>query len=270
MTAAFHAVALVLVCSSAQVEYPDVFVDRVDQIPDLGQSLIPVDARDGDAYCAPVAVANSLCYLAANGYPKLVNGDPHAESGQLALANTLAGPEYMRTAPESGTSKESLLAGVDAFVRDHGYRVRSAEYNGIEIHFQPDEPPASRAPGLDWLKARLSAGAACWLQVGWYRKDGDDYRKTGGHWVTLTGYGADATGNPDPAVIIIRDPSPRAGRNPSSEFLRSRAIDGGQVHGWGLPQPAAGFSDITEGFALPDDADRAILEGAVVVELDSP
>ncbi len=263
------AVSLVVVGSVLEqpAEFPEVWIDRVDRIPDLAQASL---AQTGDAFCAPAAVTNSLSFLAANGYPRLVEGDPGDETNQLAVARTLAGPGYMQTAPDSGTSKERLIAGVHDYVRDRGYRVHAIEYLGIEVYYDPERPLGHSAPDLAQIRSGLAAGASCWLQIGWYRRIGEDYRKTGGHWVTLTGYGADAGGTPDASVLVIRDPSPRAGNGPTSEVLRCRALDHGRIRGWGLPQPAAGFTDVTEGIALHEDAELAILEGAVIMELDPP
>jgi hypothetical protein len=258
-------------CVAAQIEFPAVYVDRIDRVPDLLQTAVQDEALNGgDSLCAPVAVSNSLLDLALNGYPNLVEDVEPAESRQIALVRTLASPGYMHTDPGSGTSKERVTSGTEAYVRSRGYEVGSLEYRGIEIHFQPGKPVPSTRPDLDWLKSRLSAGASVWLQIGWYRKDGDDFRKTGGHWVTLTGYGADSEGKEDAMVLILRDPSPRAGPGPSSEFVKTERLGGGRIFGWGLPQPAGGFYELTLGLSRPAEANTALLEGAVVLELEAP
>lgn len=257
--------------AAASSEPPSAYVERIDAVPDLTQTRVRDSAlRDGQDFCAPVAVSNSLVYLARNGYPKLLDNGPANESAQIALIRRLASPEFMRTSADGGTSKEGVVDGVGSYVTRRGYTIEHLSYRGIEVYYQPEEPAPSESVALPWLKARLAAGASIWLQIGWYHDEDQDFRKTGGHWVTLVGYGVDEAGELDEACLVLHDPSPRAGLEFANEFARAERLESGRILGWGLPQPAQGFYRLSDGMHLPEDADTAIIEGTVVLELASP
>jgi hypothetical protein len=246
---------------------PANYTDHVNEIPDMTQTRV-VDStmNHGEAMCAPVAVSNSLAYLAAHGYPGLTGGHSDAEA-QIALARELAGPEFMQTDASSGTSKEGILAGVRRYVEQKGYSVPSLGYDGIQIHYRPGAAPEGRLPDLSKLKSRLVSGASVWLQIGWYRSDDGEYRKLGGHWVTMVGYESPPDDAHAAEVFVLHDPSSRSGMEFSNEYAHLMRIEGGRIHGWGIPQPASGFYRIEQGLALPEDADTAIVEGAIVFEI---
>jgi hypothetical protein len=261
----------VMVWALAQAQSPHAYIDRVNEVPDLTQTLIAFDIdKGGEAMCALATVSNSMMYLARHGFPELLADSDDGESSQIALAQRLAGPRFMNTRVGSGTSKEGILSGVRAYVEEHGYRVKTLAYEGIELHLRPNKEPRGRPPELGALKDALRGGGCIWLQVGWYAQKDGAFRKTGGHWVTLVGYGQDADGVEDESVLILHDPSPRAGKGFSNEFVRVEAISSGRILGWGLPQPATGFARVADGLSLPSDADTAILEGAIVLELSAP
>ena len=88
---------------TAAIPVPPVFVEKINQIPDLCQS----DPRagfpeGGQEFCCIAAVSNSLMWLDAHGYPNLVDDQEDRFAMQVALCNRLADSDYMNTDPEQG------------------------------------------------------------------------------------------------------------------------------------------------------------------------
>lgn len=142
----------------------------------------------------------------------------------------------------------------------------------MEAHAAAIHGPGERARAGDWIKRGLSGRGAVWLHVGWYDHDAsdDEYRRLYGHWVTLVGHGVREDGTPDASVLILHDPSPRAGVEPSNEFVLVEPIASGRLRGRnrGLPRAAKGYLKMTGGMHVRADADVGILDGVVVLELD--
>lgn len=249
--------------------------ERIEQTPDLMQSAPEAKLPGaGMTYCGPVAVSNSLIYLAEHGYPKLAPA--HGSKGtQGELARKLA--QYMGTNTKRGTSVERLLNGVHRFVKDRGYAIDSLQYQGWEPH------PAScstgvKYPQVQFLENSLQGDTAVWLKIGWYKYSSRTglYHLFEGHWVTLVGCESQENSSSVPAkpaadedVLIIHDPAPRSGSQFSSERVRLEPITGGSFHTIdGHPaMPANGFFKLKGDLKIKPGADCGILDGVVVLKL---
>jgi hypothetical protein len=138
---------------------------------------------------------------------------------------------------------------------------------------QRDKIKAPR-PDLDWLKqAILDPHGAVWLNIGWYVPgDGDnEWKRTGGHWVTLVGYGApSADETPNPRLLLIHNPATRGnGDAPDAaakDVVYLQRIDEGTLDtGKDTTQDAAGMYRIS-GPGLPvSKGVVAILDTAIVL-----
>src|SRR5262249_51732734 len=90
----------------------------------------------------------------------------------------------------------------------------------------------------------------------------------GGHYVTVVGYGVDRAGNTDPGILIVHDPSSRAGNEPSNQYVKLRELHSGQLikkPTWkreGYPRPAAGLFSVEGEMKIKNIADVGIIEGA--------
>ncbi|WP_425398493.1 hypothetical protein [Aeoliella sp.] len=172
--------------------------ERIEDTPDLPQVHESLPGRGGQ-YCGPVAASNALVWLAGRGYPELVPGS------QLELAETLGSPGLMNTAKTRGTGPHALIRGLTGYVEDRGYQVDQVAYHGWRkvkrdlVRTVPGHPNAVE------VARRLDADTIGLLNVGWYKKEGGDYRRLGGHWVTLLGADPD-----DSAILIIHDPARRS------------------------------------------------------------
>lgn len=205
--------ALFFLCG-VSAAYPPVYTGKLRGTPDLCQAdkaaRLP---KDGKGFCAPVAVSNSLVWLARNGYPDLLPKTGSRRMTQPQLAMLLGKPGYMDTSDDLGTSPTDLLTGISRFLGETGYDYEYLAYQGWRNH--PAAMSGNREkPDIDWIKDGLVGDSAVWLNVGWYAYDPmtEIYERKGGHWVTLVGYGVDRKGRANPEILIIHDPSTRSGR----------------------------------------------------------
>jgi len=241
--------AAFVVCPLAVSEHSRFFSD----IPDFTQTDVKGDAfGNGQQFCAPAAVSNSLVWL---------NGE---SVDQRRLVLLLASESYMNTDLRIGTGTSELLRGVDRYLKEQFGGYRTLSYQGWRRH--PRDYSANvRLPTLSFIARGLTERSAAWLNVGWYRVNAasKEYERIGGHWVTLVGYDL---GNDQ---LIINDPAPRAGRTRSSEHVSFRALTGGRLTGTksGLPTDARGYLQLGRGLHLHPRADTAIVDGVVLLEL---
>ncbi len=94
--------------------------------------------------------------------------------------------------------------------------------------------------------------------------------RVGGHWVTLVGYGVNKEGKPTNNLLIVHNPSPRAGATFHNDFIALRPLQGVLVSRRGLlgfPRPAWGFYKIVGDLSPVPGSDTAILESAIILEL---
>lgn len=268
--------ALLCVCgadANPRAPAPSRWVKPLARTPDLTQT----DPRakfpaGGHAYCGPVAVANAFVRLAHEGFPRLAPLAPDPVLAQIDVVRVLASDTHMSTCQRTGTSTVHLLGGIQRYVRDRGYAIDSIAYRGWRPRSHDVVADAAVAD-LVWIKRRLAKPAtAAWLNVGWYAKHPTRpgvWTRTGGHWVTLAGYGLDERGQPASDALIVRDPSPRSGKRARFEFVRTRRLADGRLEGpqRGLPRPAKHMLRLTSGLATPAGTDMALVDGAVVLRL---
>ncbi len=240
--------------------------ERINSIPDITQT----DPRAGFPhggihYCGPCAISNSIFWLGENGYENLL---PRLERGkdlQAELTRILASSEYMDTTLEWGTSPAGILRGISRYIRDCGYEYSQLAYQGwreVPAGFDTGIEP----PQLEWIISGLEGDAAVWLNVGWYvwASEKNEYKRVGGHWVTLVGFGIDGDGNLDPSVLIVHDPGARSGYVFSNDYAKLERIESGRmVGGGGSARNAAGYFRIKGGMKIQSGADAGILDGAI-------
>jgi hypothetical protein len=253
------------------------YIAKMRGTPDLLQTLGAANFNgDGTQYCAPVAVSNSLIWLGKHGYPKLLPQiEGNARDAQIELVRILASAEMMNTGPvdgsSSGTSADSLLKGVRKYVESCGYKCKRIECQGWR-HVSEECNPKLVAPELDWIKSVLANDhTGVWWNVGWYRsgKEPGTYERIGGHWLTLVGYREKKQKPNDPGVFMLHDPAPRAGKSSARENILLKRIDAGSLVGKnrGLPQGAVGYHLVGGGMHIKENADYAILDCVIAMEL---
>lgn len=255
---------------------PPFYTDKINSIPDLTQTDPEANfPAGGKEFCLHSAVTNSLMWLDSHGFPNLVDNTGDSFADQVKLAKLLASKTYMDTDPEEGTGTSGLIGGLKKYIASRGYQIESLQYQGWRpLGKDVTDASVGLLPNLDWMKHGIIGSGCVWLNVGWYKYDNskDEYRRFDGHWVTLVGYGKDQNDNLDPNILIFHDPSPRAGKTFANEYVRAVRITTGTLTGKfkGLPRNAAGFYKLTEGMHIKSAADYAIIDGVVVLELQSP
>ena len=181
----------------------------------------------------------------------------------------------MNTETQRQTGTPAALRGIGKLLAEKGYSADFA-YQGwrrVEKKFRAGWP----WPDIDWVKGSLQGDSMVLLIVGWYRHDADKdtYQRSGGHWVTLAGYGVDEKGRADEGVLLIHDPSPRAGMKPAVEYVRMEPVASGRLVGnSSMPKganSAVGFYRLGGGMHInAERGDVCSLDGAAVVSLEKP
>ena len=293
---------LVLLCAaSARAQTPPpkpgpipAQTDRMNEFPTLYQQ----DERahfdgNGVKFCGPVAASNALVWLAAHGYPRLLpdgSGDtlygglPYATSkttkAQIALVHAIMENGLIAMRPDDGTPQsggttaQSIARGVRSYVESKGYQIEQLQTASV-VSDPPADYPEEMRPRvlpLETVKKAFADGAAIWLSIGWYERDGPEglYVWKGGHFVTLVGFGKDATGKTDPSVLIFRNPARNSGANYPNEFVHVSRLTGGN---WATRDGKVGYSAagrfVVNGLEVSGRT-SAIITGATILRLKPP
>ncbi|MDZ4263225.1 MAG: DUF4124 domain-containing protein [Pseudomonadota bacterium] len=221
-----------------------------NEIPDLLQTLNTAGfAGDGQQFCGPVAVSNSLVWLEGN----------KDESYQIDLVHKLSSPAYMNTSTLNGTDIFGVTQGVHKYAMERWGKYKTLEYSGWS------KSPAQfrsnlKKPTLNWMTSALHRKGAVWLNIGWYNPEGINYRRAGGHWVTLVGY--------EQGKLVIHDPAPRAGKTFSNQFISLNPLSGGQLIRGTRTTNARDHFVIADGMATSSKGKFGIIDGAVIFELE--
>jgi len=234
-------VLLLALTACAPRELPVLENVRLEGVPNLSQNLPVFGPRfNPDTLCAPVAVANSLAWLAGRT----------DSTYQVALVNTLADYRYMLTRPLLGTSPRGLLRGVRRYLREQDIDYTALQYVGWRQVGQGERVADSAT--LSWLYAGLTGRSALWVNLGWYRRYLPGvYERVGGHWVTAVGY--------VDGELLVHDPQRDA---PVSLPLTQRGST--VIH-------AAGWHVLQDILSVPGRPDRpgevGLIDGAVWLEM---
>lgn len=221
-----------------------------NEIPDLLQTLNSAGfAGDGQQFCAPVAISNSLVWLEDN----------KDENYQIDLVHKLSSPTYMNTNTVNGTNVFGLTRGVHKYALERWGKYKILQYSGWSK--APTQFHSSlKKPTVDWMTSVLHRKGAAWINIGWYNPDGINYRRTGGHWVTLVGY--------EQGKLVIHDPAPRAGKIFSNQFISLSPITGGQLINGTRTTTAREHFIISDGMNISSKGKFGIIDGAVIFELE--
>lgn len=240
----------------------------IDQIPDLVQTDPKGNfARGGKSFCGPVAASNSLIWLKAGSKGKFTD-----TVAQYGVVNLLASAEYMKTDPVTGIGPSGLIRGIRKFVEnDIGDKDYLLDYQGWRS--KPKGIATTvREPQIPWICSFVGPGKSAWINLGWYRhdKEKNEYKRIGGHWVTVVGYGADEKGAPNKQIVIVHDPSPRTGEDPN-DYVLLTLLEKGTLVGKKsqLPRPAKGLYLMEGGMHIKSSADVAIIDGVVGLNLNT-
>lgn len=189
------AVALAGGLALPQAARADTF--QVFGIPDLDQRRAGL-ANNGNMYCVPTATVNSMYYMSNHGLPGLVNGSSSPYDYANATSNISSMGMYMQTDGVKGTGG-GFVNGVVNWLDDH------SNHMFVIIDYWYGKGAAISTDTMrSWLKFNASPVLVNW---GYFSQDPVtlQFKRTGGHEVTLSGIGTDTTGqrhvyNSDPAT----------------------------------------------------------------------
>lgn len=222
-----------------------------NEIPDLLQTLHESGfSGDGQQFCAPVSVSNSLVWLEKN----------QDTNYQIDLVKKLASSAYMNTRITNGTDVGGVMRGVKKYALERWGGFKTLEYSGWRKVPSEFKNHRQQMPTINWMSQAMHRKGAVWLNVGWYTSEGINFRRKGGHWVTLTGY--------ENGKLVIHDPSPRAGKSFSNQFLSVRTLPSGELLNGEKSHNARDFFIIEDGMASLPQGRVAIIDGAVKFELN--
>jgi hypothetical protein len=214
----------------------------------------------GTMFCGPTSVSNGVMWLDDHGYDNLVENTADRKEDQHDLIVALG--YDMGVDPYGGVGVGGICNGLWDYVTERGYtpeRLQAQSWRSIPSQFDT----GIEIPTLEFVQEALRTGrAAAYVNVGWYNKSGSTYRRSGGHWLTIVGYGHDGVAE-DPDFIILHDPSCGGDYNTiEQEYTEARPLPAGTTldgsYG-GLPRSAEGY------FQLPDYKSRAIVDAFVVM-----
>lgn len=220
------------------------------EIPDLLQTLESANfAGGGREFCAPVAVSNSLVWFEKNTDTRY----------QIELVKKLSSPSYMNTNLDNGTNVAGLTQGVHKYAMERWGEYKTLEYSGWSRSPAQFRSPLDK-PTLGWMTQTLHRKGGVWLNIGWYKREGENYRRTGGHWVTLVGY--------EQGKLIVNDPAPRSGKSFSNHYVSVRILNGGQLISGKRTTSARGHFAIESGLSISTKGEFGIIDGAVKFEIN--
>lgn len=224
-----------------------------NEIPDLLQTKESANfAGGGTQFCGPVAASNALAWLKGE----------QSEDYQIQLVHKLSSKEYMNTNSSNGTGTTGFIRGILKYANEELGGYKRLEYRGWKKG-PPEYKSNLSIPTLAFMKSGLNRRGGVWLNIGWYDHDKltNEYKRVGGHWVTLAGQKDNQ--------LVIHDPAPRAGRSFSNEFVNISILPSGTLIGkkFGLPKKATGFITLGKGMHIPSRATTAIVDGAVILQL---
>lgn len=167
-----------------------------------------------NSFCGPTAVSNSMMYLIKNGYPKLDH-----KNSQIEMVKLLGSEDYM-DAFGGGTNLLDMSKSVKRYIEEKGYKLDGAYiehistpsyHNSLKNLDYLTYKHSQESLDVEGFKKRvINPKSICILLWGRYEPEKKEFHRTGGHYVTLVGYGVDSNGNlktTDDTLYSVHDPS---------------------------------------------------------------
>lgn len=252
---------LILTICIAVNAAPEIFTQNINSIPDYYQrdNSFGGFPKGGAVYCGPVTASNSLFWYAKNGYPQIFQMTDNPKKDQFKLISILGSPSYINT-NAGGSSPDMICTGVQKFLEEKKIKDIVIKFYGWR-QVRDKFKTSTTIPDLLMAKEALLKNQAVWLNIGWYNHNQrkNEYKRTGGHWVTLVGYGHDGK-KKAPDILIIHDSETRWRNN---DYIRIKKILNGRLTGKlkNLPRDATDYSYFSNGGIL------GIIEGMIILEM---
>jgi hypothetical protein len=250
-------------------------IDRIDEIPDYTQTDPAYGGfqPDGDNFCGPASVSNSLMWLSDHGFPNLAPRSTDRTKDQHDLIALLASSAYFGTnGAQAGTPPPQLLSGLKAYFTDRNTTYLSLQWQGAyPLPIPAEFDTGIEIPQIEWIKRGAEGSSSLWLllALATYETATDTFVVSGGHYVTLVGHGHDGTRS-DPSDLIVHDPY-TSGQ--SNGYAHAELITSGQMRVELPPLPtnqrsAVGYYRLTGPFHFSQP--ETLLVGAVRLDMPCP
>ena len=219
---------------------PAFCIDRVGSTPHYYQrdTAFGMFPDSGATYCGPVAVSNLFFWFSRHGFPSLVPscGDPRHNQHDLICA--LASSRYMKTGSD-GSTVQGLCDGIKHYLQEHKVD-GEVTFEGM-FNVSREFKSGSEVPDIEKMELFSTGNRAAWLNIGWCTFDAatNTYHRTGGHWVSLIGYGSN--GHKEvPGCLVVNDPD---FEDATDVFLTTEEITSGTIMNGntGTKRSAAGY-----------------------------
>jgi hypothetical protein len=157
---------------------------------------------NGEMYCGPTAAVDALGFLAAHGMASMAPGRrdwSRTSNYETGTSNIARMGTLMSTDAAKGTTQGNFEAGLTAWNNQTG-----RNFGFVSVFGGGDD---WRAPNLGIAALSMAAGNPVIVRIGYYRavvrtvsgRTMAVMERTGGHWVTMTGYGDEGLSFVDPA-----------------------------------------------------------------------
>ncbi len=222
---------------SLVLAFPIEYKDKMGKLPDFYQKQTQFP-NTGENYCAPTAAANSIWY-----FDKTLDDNIIPNDNWIELVKTLGSSTYMNTDANLGTTFDNAIKGLDTYLDKNytpGFMVTSQYWS----------------PSIDWIKEELSRCEDVLLWIGWWYIDGTEWKRNGGHAVTLAGY--------DTTSFWISDPG-----NDNNAYDQYAYVAGPWTGFWELENYGGSYYAILEGAIaaspVPEPATMLLLGSGLIV-----
>ncbi len=243
---------------------PQYYIDRLDSLPDYYQRDRSFGGfpLGGSMYCGPTAAANAILPLLQTYGSAKNQNDSVPEKRQIyEIIKELGSQSYCNTG-KNGSGPSQICNGLQKYLHDNGINnveIRHFGWRDAGNGFQIGNAP----PVLDNARLSLYQKDAVLINFGWYDYNAkkNTYTRTGGHWVTLAGYGFNGK-KADSSYIVIHDPETPWSVN---DYKKLKVIKSGTLKGKvpGLPRDASGFYCYPIGFRR-----YGIIDGFVTISVN--
>ena len=210
---------------------PPYQLSRLEKTPNLPQSIAA--ASKVSVTGAPEAAANSLLWLAENGFPAL---SPGGEGAAPELARRLSGSAYLNTS-SFPPPFASVINGLITYIEEKNYQIETVSLQDIRRfdaqsltsqnarnHLENEDQ--SRQITLDFAQKGLLTNSIVLIEWGVYEPAGDSlnllFHKVGNHWATVVGYGINEYNVENSQTLIVHSPA-HGGEDPL--YLKVEELD---------------------------------------------
>lgn len=189
----------------------------------------PKKVFGSNAFCGPTAVSNGVMYWVKTlGYKKL---NPQS---QVEMVKKLGSDDYMKSF--DGTGLYRLTWGLQKYLKDYGHSLKRATIQHVAtltdrnslngLSYVKLTEKKDKIDIKKFKKQIIQPKSTVILLWGDYKKNSHgELERTGGHFVTVVGYGENKEGELDKNWIVFHNPG-TGDEKPKQEYCKLRPLAG--------------------------------------------